>query len=131
MYYRRFIIAYHPADRTRWWNWMLKKGYGHVEVYTDIAGGFMLLYPNFIGIALYEQYCTEEELLKLDNMVFQEYIVNQRESQKSNLKGIITCVSIVKNLLFINKWWIITPFQLYKYIERYNHGKSIQNTKES
>ena len=27
-----------------------------------------------------------------------------------------TCVSIVKKILGIRAWWIITPYQLYKYI---------------
>jgi len=121
MYCREFLIAYHERDgeycKLAWWNFMLKKEFTHVDVYIGIAGGYLLIQPNLTGIGLYEHYCTEKEILSLDKTKFQYYIVSE-DQIKPRARGLITCVSIVKSLLYVKKWWIITPFQLYKYIER-------------
>jgi len=121
MYCREFLIAYHEQDKEHckltWWNFMLNKKFIHVDVYIEIAGGYLLIQPNVMGMGLYEQYFTKKEILTLDKTIFQSYIVKE-DQIKIRPKGLITCVSIVKSLLYVKKWWIITPFQLYKYIER-------------
>ena len=33
-------------------------------------------------------------------------------------RGLFTCVTAVKHLLGIRAWWIITPHQLYRYLQR-------------
>ena len=33
-------------------------------------------------------------------------------------KGFITCVSIAKHYLGVDNWFIITPYQLYKYLKK-------------
>lgn len=38
--------------------------------------------------------------------------------QPVKLKGIITCVSFTKHFLGVNKAFIITPYQLYTYLEK-------------
>ncbi len=44
-----------------------------------------------------------------------------------------TCVSAIKRLLQIREWWIITPYQLWRYLLRqeYDHGRKRTGTIES
>jgi len=36
---------------------------------------------------------------------------------------LLTCVTIIKELLGIKHWWIIHPQQLYNYLRRHQYGK--------
>lgn len=36
---------------------------------------------------------------------------------------LLTCVTIVKEILGIKRWYIIHPEQLYRYLKRHSHGK--------
>lgn len=33
-------------------------------------------------------------------------------------RGLLTCVTVVKHLLGIRAWWILTPHQLYRYLQQ-------------
>lgn len=37
--------------------------------------------------------------------------------------GPVTCVTVIKSLLGLRDWRIVTPYQLYKYIRRLSHGE--------
>ena len=41
----------------------------------------------------------------------------ERRARPNGL-GVRSCVSLVKNLLCIRAWWVQTPYQLYRYLER-------------
>lgn len=43
------------------------------------------------------------------------YFSRQRQD-KFIFRGLLTCVSMVKHLLGIRAWWVVTPKQLYNYI---------------
>ena len=41
-----------------------------------------------------------------------------RRRPRMNGLAVRSCVSLVKELLCVRAWWVQTPFQLYRYLER-------------
>lgn len=44
---------------------------------------------------------------------------------------LFTCTEAVKRILGIREWWIITPFQLFKYLRRQEHGEAHHQAQEA
>lgn len=40
------------------------------------------------------------------------------EESKFSIFGLHTCVSYLKRAIGLNKWWILTPYQLFKELKR-------------
>jgi len=43
--------------------------------------------------------------------------VENKTQKDYGLRGLITCVSVIKAAIGLNRWWIVTPYQLYKHLE--------------
>jgi len=60
-----------------------------------------------------------ELMLELGHTVL--YVRKNREN-KFMFRGIMTCVNIIKHLIGVRAFWIVTPKKLYNYLRRKNHG---------
>jgi len=101
------------------------KLFGHVLLYRNVNGTSSIKINPTINGTLIIPYTANvnifyKSLLRDYNCYI--YTVKHEDVQKINVMfGVATCVSIVKNMLGIRAWWIITPRQLERYIQ--NRGK--------
>jgi hypothetical protein len=112
-----------------WQRWFLKQGYGHLYIIQDITDtdSFILLVPlyNDLRIVFIKSEDKEEMLI---TKVRCAYYIEKAErllgsSFHLRLINPFTCVGIAKYYFGIRRWWIITPWQLAKYLEKIRKGK--------
>ncbi len=117
--------------------YLLKKGYRHCFVVLEFDEVWCCIDPL-------STYCDVQVVLKKHVadlplwLNFQGHEVLKAPIDRCCLRvrpfGFLSCVSIVKRVLGLRKWWIITPWQLKKYIHSYykgalENGKSYSKTK--
>lgn len=101
------------------WYWRLfKKGFWHVAVtLTDVNGREVTVDPRMTFIDV-----VREEIagfrLGSTNLRIKRRIPLSDPPWAILAPG--TCVTIVKACLGIRAWWVLTPYQLYKYLKK--HG---------
>lgn len=118
-------LIYEDKIPCMWWQKFLKKGYKHVFairfdgffwIKTDLTIGFM----DSEVLPVYDR-ATIKTVLKGHNATYQ-YVETWRKTRYRSLFAPWSCVEAMKALLGIRAWWVLTPYQLYKYIEA-RHGK--------
>ena len=122
-------VVYHPRDPYFFWASWLKQGFRHAELWrpyqfgkavTDVV--WLRLTPTFELIELTLELdptppwilhpgCTAQKV----QVLHRDYTVRQWFAF-----GPPSCVEVVKHALGINKFWLRTPFQLYRYIKKLN-----------
>ena len=117
MYEREYYAIFTKPDKFRWWQ-LFTGSMAHVILITPCEqdscmmispseGGVEVNYYNRSAIAL-----TTEAFKNGADIAWK--IVKEYDLNKPRVKFFRTCVGIAKDFLGINKWWIITPAQLYK-----------------
>lgn len=108
----RYILMFSPRSETSaWWTRWLHKDFVHVELLQEIEPGL------YLGILPFHDYLRIEVLEGQPAGALQE-VTATRESRKAMFPiGLKTCTSVAKAVLGIRSPWIVTPRQLYKYVE--------------
>lgn len=88
---------------------LLKRGFRHCAVLISIDG-YNVLIDNMSHKCQFD--IIDDEITLTNIKVFPSRIIF------NNSLLPITCVSVVKNFLGIRKWWIQTPWQLYRYLKK-------------
>jgi len=107
-------IAYvaFSIDEGHWWSWMLHPEIRHCYVVIPNNGEWFALGKSTEGI----------ELMIVDNItdvVENDILIkSQVHRPKRGLFMLNTCVGYTKQVLGINKPFIWTPYQLYRYLEK-------------
>ena len=104
----------------RWFLNHFKKNFSHVVICkrAEISG-------NIIFFNCCSDNFDVKEISKIDffNFITKKEVttvVSEVKTGPIKAKGLITCVSTAKHFLGIDKPFIITPYQLYKYLEKQN-----------
>lgn len=102
----------------------IKPGFRHVEVWKNTRGIWIRIdaameYADVEAYELSPFVLTHESLTPT-------FLRVQRAAPHGRLRepfhiGPLTCVELVKSYLGLRRFWIRTPFQLYKYLRK-NHG---------
>jgi hypothetical protein len=122
MYQRSFYIIFTKLDQWRWWNVFTGKQKAHVILITPCdSKSSMMISPSEGGIEV-NYYKESAGNLACDasckgSAIVHRY-VHEYEMIVPRVKFFRTCVGIAKDFLGVNKWWIITPGQLYKELTR-------------
>lgn len=109
----------------RWCLNHMKKGFSHVCLFKigRISGNIIEFNCCSDGFSIDE--LTPEEFKDFASAPGITMLSVPVQEQEIQAKGFITCVSTAKHYLGINKPFIITPYQLYKYLEnKYGKQKS-------
>ena len=97
-------------DDGHWWSSLLHKTIRHCYVIKPDRGRWLIMARSTDGIDLY----TADDLSFIDpgSLLVKFYA----ERAKIGMLSFTTCVTYCKHVLGIRKWWIITPYQLYRWI---------------
>ena len=104
-----------------WWSKYLKKGYKHVYFikYTGIFWiklDYTLDFMDY-GLLPYDQYDTIETVLKGQDVSYLRVdTYRQVRRYRSVFISPHTCVEAMKAVLGISSFWVLTPYQLFKYM---------------
>lgn len=95
----------------------LKRGYRHCAVFVQCGDSFVFMDPRLTGVDI--RVCAGAssvyDLAGLKDTTVQAARIIQR-TDRQIVPAIFTCVTIVKRVLGIKAWWVLTPYQLNKYI---------------
>lgn len=133
----KFWVLFMPHDinecdnkTEKFFKWVLNKlhkNYSHVAVFkrSRIPGNIIEINPCSTNLFIREQNITEFfELMRQPNITT---LVVKAQNAPIKIKGLITCVSVTKSILGITKAGIITPYQLFKHLEKNSWEVKKQN----
>ena len=128
---RTQIYLIYTSKSEFWWSKLLKKDYKHVFavkfdglfwVKMDLTLGW-----TEYGVLAYDYKDTIDDVIQ--GKARYQYVEVWRKTRYRRLFAPWTCVEMMKSLLGIKAWWILTPYQLYKYCEaRHEKTKWRSNT---
>lgn len=108
----RYVLVFSPrAGTSAWWTRWLHKDFVHVELLQEIEPGL------YLGILPFHDYLRFEVLEGKPTGTLQEVLATRESLRAMFPIGLKTCTSVAKAVLGIRKPWIITPRQLFKYVE--------------
>lgn len=112
---------------SKWWEFFIHKKFTHCLALTEAGEGCVRLEPLAWGLlTIYHPICIDNYLLsvaKSDVTALLSVTVDYRCHPKHMKRDIlISCVSVMKAILLLKKPWIFTPFQLYKYLVKYQEN---------
>ena len=107
-------------SRSRWLK-LLKPNYRHVSVLLPVDDYYIHIDP--VKSRIQFRVVTQEEAAAIyDETVYYDIAIVQTDVQPlipvRRSPAFLNCVELVKNVLGIRKWWIVTPYQLYNYITK-------------
>jgi hypothetical protein len=102
-------------DQTNWWSRYLKKNIRHCYVVKPSGQGFLVFAKNCSGFDLFTT--TDEKSIIGSKCILK---IKPKDNQHS-LFMLNTCVGHTKQILGIRNPFILTPYQLLKYLEKH-HG---------
>lgn len=117
MYIEKVIVVFHDSDRPMLKP--LKKGFRHCVVVVPVDGGVFVIDPLSTGISLADVKKPYAEIKARQYTHVDAKVVRN----KMLLPYSFTCVDVVKRILGLNKPFILTPHQLYKYLMRQQEGQ--------
>lgn len=120
-YERKFYIIFSKKKYNTWWNWVLDTDIYHCHIITQVKSNTLIIDITRGAIELYDKNGSVDVYadiyIRCGYKVIKA-IANEDEMKIPKYKGFITCVSLIKLMLGINKWNIITAKQLYNYLQR-------------
>ena len=138
--YRTYYVVFQNSSYHRPWHIFTWNGYQHVWVFFPKYLGppglltrqsTLKIEPlaTFIDIDYWD--ADPEEVAEL--FIKEDYILDivkislrLPESVSYNIRGLINCVTIVKSVMGLVKWFVMTPQQLHRYLFRIG-GRSLKN----
>lgn len=109
----QYLLVYpREGQRRAWWTFFLPDGLDHVDLWRPLGQGFYLV------LAAYHD-CVSMELVEGEPSGLVQRVTARRPRGKAMFPaGLKTCVTIAKAALGIRAPWVITPRQLYRYVQK-------------
>lgn len=122
MYQRKYYVVFKTAEKKKWYNFLLHKKFSHCALLTSGWRGSIEINPSEGGIGLYTRQNSVEDLVAIaqaQGLIVCEYMAREEQINQAYKKFFRSCVGICKDFLGIRKWWIVTPYQLYKEVKKH------------
>lgn len=112
----KYLLVYSPrSDTTAWWaRWLTGKNLAHVEVWWSIGEGF------YVAIRPYHHFLVVDIMDGPPEGVIQEVTAMRSHRWPMLPFGLKTCVTVAKAVVGIRNALILTPKQLFDYVEKRN-----------
>jgi len=109
-------------DSPSFWGLFLKKDFRHCSLVLDYESYIVFVESRHRGVSIDIQdtpteWKKQNHISKLRSL-FPTVDVFEVQPEGEHVHSIFSCVELTKRMLGINKWWIITPYQLHKYIQK-------------
>lgn len=113
-------VCFNEGDRPSWMDRWQKPGFHHVYAARWDGAQWIVFQPNLAtfeirAVRLLQSH-HKARILKGKSV----YVTAAPPTTRNRVPwflGPVTCVEFVKHLLGIRAWWILTPWQLYRYLE--------------
>ena len=122
-------VIFHGSRLGGPWSWLCRPGFRHclmlVTIYFPEPGVFsqrytMKIEPTLWGLDVDVIWRPPDEvageMLEQGATVVVKTTVDIPPKKLFALRGVISCVSVLKYALMINDWRVITPFDLYRFL---------------
>lgn len=100
----------------------LKKNFRHCSIIIETNHCWLFIDPTLLNISIFT-YGKEFDLLKcfrdMGHIVFEAKI----KTMKTPTISLLSCVAVVKRIIGIECFYILTPYQLFRYLRSNCHGK--------
>ena len=117
-----YYLAFGDSSNRHFWDVFTRKGFRHCCAIKWDGYNWILIDPLGqlldINILPYTKLDNVPNLFRENNWTVIRY--NQKIKEKFIHRGMLTCVTVCKQLLGIKACWVVTPWQLYNYIQRRN-----------
>lgn len=125
--YFEWTVVYYPRDAYFFWaNW-LKQGFRHCELWRPYKFGpsendqiWLRVTPTFEILEADLEFDPRPPWVRFPGVTCQrvQVLSTARKVRQWFHAGPISCTELCKNALGINSFWMRTPYQLYKHVER-------------
>ena len=108
-----YLLVYYPrGEETAWWARGVDRHFAHVEIWSSIGEGF------YTAIRPYHHFLIVDIMDGEPTGTVQKVTAMRRAKLPMFPAGLKTCVSVAKAVIGVRHPLIITPRQLFDYVEK-------------
>ena len=109
------------SSRLAWWTLFTRPGWRHVGILVRVSGDGHWVAVNSLYACVDVMHVVVdvdfEAALRAAGFTTMR-VVGMRETRRLTLRGILNCVTLTKSILGIRAWRVVTPYGLYRYLQR-------------
>ena len=122
-------VVFSGADHSIWWRLFTRRGFRHVQMIIPASQNTSLLSRDGrcilvnamsfgVSIAIVDKSASEivADCKQAGVTQVLAYPVKKYFKREFVPRGVLTCVSLLKAVMEINAWWVITPEQLARWL---------------
>jgi len=128
-----WFVCFVDHGQFHWWDVGTSEGYRHCFAFRWDGFNWLMVDPLGCWLEIQvlpygDQDNVPQMMTELGHKVI--YVRKNREN-KFIFRGLTTCVNMVKHLIGVKAFWVITPRQLYNYLQGKDYGRIIQFTEST
>ncbi len=120
-YNRIFYIVFENTKNTSWWQFILDKEINHCYAITPVDDNNSIALQHTLGGIEIAAFKTNISDLALNIIKHNKKVIRMIATQDINTKLRLSlfrnCVGLCKDLIGLNKPFMVTPKQLYRYLK--------------
>jgi len=124
----RALAVFHGEGAGFWPRVFGRPGFRHCFVALKDGRAWIVVDPCSDGMRIHAEVSAGVDLgahfRELGYAVVETAVAKSR--RRYSLPWAFTCVEAVKRILCVHGWWVWTPYQLYRCLEKENHWKHLQ-----
>ncbi len=108
-----YLLVYQPrCETTAWWARLIARDFSHVEIWWSIGDGY------YVAIQPFHHYLEANVMHGEPTGVVQRVTAMRRSRTPMVPFGLKTCVTVAKAVVGIRNAFVLTPKQLFNYVEK-------------
>lgn len=116
-----YYFAFGDSTFSHLWDIFTRKGFRHCCAFKWDGFNWLLIDPLGQGLDItILNYTNEDDVPSIFKQAGWTVIRVKTINDKFIFRGLMTCVTVCKQLVGIKACWVVTPWQLYNYIKRRN-----------
>jgi len=111
-------VAFADTGTWTWWDLVTRKGYRHCFAFRWDGFNWILVDPMSCWLEVQVMpYGPDEDVpKKMEELGHEVLYVRSSRENRFLWRGVLTCITVIKHLLGLRAWYVITPYQLKKYL---------------
>lgn len=106
------VYTYRSEATTAWWARWFTRDFSHVEIWWELGEGY------WVAIQPFHHYLEANVMQGEPHGVVQRVTAMRRHRRPMFPMGLKTCVTVAKAVVGIRNAFVLTPRQLYNYVEK-------------